>query len=287
MMSVTKLLSRIKAPHESVEFNSRDFTAADVDLTCGIASDPLTQFACVFSALIHDVGHAGVPNTQLVKNNIDLSSRYGCKSVAEQNSIDIAWALLMKDEYKELLTAICATNSELLRFRQIVVNAVLATDIVDTELKSIRDMRWAKSFPDDDACRDMTTHLGQKEMIYQANYKATVVIEHMIQASSLSYTMQHWHIYRKWNECLYFECYDAYRNGHSVIDPTDSWYQNELDFFDLIVIPLARKLKQCGIFGVSGVEYLQYAMSNRSEWQTKGQQSVAAMKDRVNEKFER
>ena len=29
----------------------------------GITSDPLTQFACAFSALIHDVDHQGIPNT--------------------------------------------------------------------------------------------------------------------------------------------------------------------------------------------------------------------------------
>jgi hypothetical protein len=31
------------------------------DHTYGITSDPLTQFAVVFAALIHDVDHTGVP----------------------------------------------------------------------------------------------------------------------------------------------------------------------------------------------------------------------------------
>lgn len=56
-MSVTKLLSRIVNP-KLVELQSHgDNLASDVhDHTYGITSDPLTQFACVFSALIHDVG---------------------------------------------------------------------------------------------------------------------------------------------------------------------------------------------------------------------------------------
>jgi 3'5'-cyclic nucleotide phosphodiesterase len=285
MMSVTKLLSRIVAPNDSINDNSSDFTPMQLDHTYGIKSDPLTQFACVFSALIHDVDHDGVPNEQLVNENSDLALRYDGKSVAEQNSIDLAWELLMRDEYKELLGSICTTNSELVRFRQIVVNAVMATDLMSHDLEKIRDKRWATAFLDDEPHSSLESTLSQQEMLEQVNRKATAVIEHMIQASDVSHTMQHWHIYRKWNERLYFECYNAYISGRSVIDPTDAWYQGELDFFDFFVIPLATKLKKCGVFGVSGAEYLQYAMNNRSEWQSRGQISVNLMKDHAIEKY--
>ena len=68
-MSVTKLLSRIVAPSEVLD-DYPDLTKCNLSMTLhdhtfGITSDPLTQFACVFSALIHDVDHAGVPNAQL------------------------------------------------------------------------------------------------------------------------------------------------------------------------------------------------------------------------------
>ena len=58
-MSVTKLLSRIVAPSEILA-DYKDRAAKDLvttlhDNTYGINSDPLTQFACVFAALIHDV----------------------------------------------------------------------------------------------------------------------------------------------------------------------------------------------------------------------------------------
>ena len=39
-------------------------------------------------------------------------------------------------------------------------------------------------------------------------------------------------------------------------------------------IPLAKKLKDCGVFGVSSDEYLQYAMNNRAEWEQKGESIV-------------
>ena len=73
-MSVSKLLSRIVTP-DSVDY---------LELN-GIASEPLILFACTLSALTHDVDHSGVPNTQLVKENVEISKAYGGKSVAEQN----------------------------------------------------------------------------------------------------------------------------------------------------------------------------------------------------------
>mmetsp|Transcript_42744 Transcript_42744/g.103121 ORF Transcript_42744/g.103121 Transcript_42744/m.103121 type:complete len:576 (+) Transcript_42744:1120-2847(+) len=60
-MSVTKLLSRIVAPSEilDTEDDEDDIAAALHDHTFGITSDPLTQFAVILSALIHDVDHYG------------------------------------------------------------------------------------------------------------------------------------------------------------------------------------------------------------------------------------
>jgi len=56
-MSVTKLLSRIVTPDTVLADNEREDHEIISDLhdhTYGITSDPLTQFAVVFSALIHD-----------------------------------------------------------------------------------------------------------------------------------------------------------------------------------------------------------------------------------------
>lgn len=277
LMSVSKLLNRIVAPDvalpENVAGKSYDISVREMfhDHTYGITSDPLTQFACVFAALIHDVDHRGVPNAQLVKEEKDLAEKYGDKSTAEQHSVDVAWDLLMSENFKSLRSAICSTEQELRRFRELVVNSVMATDIVDPDLKRLRNQRWEKAF----------SPQYQESERDRVNRKATIVIEHLIQASDVSHTMQHWHVYCKWNAKLFEEMYAAYREGRAAKDPTEFWYQGEIGFFDNYIIPLAKKLSECGVFGVSSDEYLNYALKNREEWERRGESVVASYVENI------
>lgn len=96
-MAMVKLLQRVVSPND-IDYEGRsDEVASDAHkYTYGITSDPLTQFAVVFCALIHDVDHTGVTNGQLVKEGAHIATVYKNKSVAEQNSIDLGWELLME-----------------------------------------------------------------------------------------------------------------------------------------------------------------------------------------------
>jgi hypothetical protein len=297
-MSVAKLLNRIVAPDQVYDKDTGDtrILASNLhDHTYGITSDPLTQFACVFAALIHDAGHEGVPNAQLVKEGTAVAQRYQGKSVAEQNSVNIAWEILLQDKYSDLRRTICDTQEEELRFRQLVVNGVMATDIMDGDLKKLRDERWKKAFserPTNNTVTIVDPYLddvpGQHhdDRDYEAervsvNRKATIVIEHLIQASDVAHTMQHWHIYRKWNERLFAELHQAFVHGRAERDPAEFWYQGEIGFFDYYIIPLAKKLSECGVFGVSSDEYLNYAIQNRNEWEKKGLSVVEEMLEKL------
>ena len=173
----------------------------------------------------------------------------------------------MDPAFKELRQCIYADEDELVRFRALLVNSVLATDIFDADLGALRKRRWEKAF-------SIPDELANAEDI---NRKATIVIEHLIQASDVSHTMQHWHIYQKWNERLFHEMYLAYKIGRTSKDPTAGWYKGEIWFFDNYVIPLSKKLANCGVFGVSSDEYLNYAVANRNEWEAKGEEIVAKM----------
>lgn len=63
--------------------------------------------------------------------------------------------------------------------------------------------------------------------------------------------------------------------------PCEFWYAGEIGFFDYYIIPLAKKLESCGVFGVSSAEYHLYALKNRQEWVERGQEVVEEMKERV------
>ena len=274
-MSVAKLLSRIVAP--DLEIGPAECNSTLHDHTYGITSDPLTQFACILAALIHDVDHQGVPNTRLVEEEDSVAIKYDGRSVAEQNSVDISWALFLEPQFSELRGAVCPTDKELNRLRQLVVNMVLATDIMDKDLKQLRNQRWEKAF----SSEIMDKNEGNQNKI---NRKATIVLEHLIQASDVCHTMQHWHVYRKWNERLFEEMYFAYKIGRANADPSTFWYEGELGFFDHYIIPLSKKLSDCGVFGVSSDEYLNYALRNRKEWEQRGHAIVAEMVERLQEK---
>jgi hypothetical protein len=97
----------------------------------------------------------------------------------------------------------------------------------------------------------------------------------------LTFSIKFLYLSQKWNERLFQEMYFAYLRNRSKKDPSVGWYDGEIWFFDNYVIPLAYKLKECGVFGVSGDEYLGYAVQNRSEWGEKGRASVDAMKQRA------
>lgn len=99
--------------------------------------------------------------------------------------------------------------------------------------------------------------------------------------TQLSQSTRHWHVYRKWNECLFRECYQAYLDGRAEQDPSIGWYRGEIGFFDFYIIPLAKKLKDCGVFGKSSDEYLNYAVQNRQEWEARGEAITAEMLERV------
>eukprot|EP00980_Cylindrotheca_fusiformis_P002004 scaffold444_cov109-Cylindrotheca_fusiformis.AAC.1 len=235
--------------HESVD-------AAD------IAHDPLTRFAIVLSALVHDIGHQGVPNSRLAEENPDLADKYRHKSIAEQNSIDVAWDILMSSRFTNLQHCLFESAAEKHRLRQLLVNCVMATDIFDQDLRALRQSRWDTVFNNDKS---------PNPDVSQRYCKATLVIEHIMQASDIAHTMQAWEIYLHWNERLFHERYDAFLDGRAETDPSDGWYQGELWFFDNRVVPLAQNLKKCGLLDVLSDQLIKQARSNRLKWELEGE----------------
>jgi hypothetical protein len=268
IMSAGKLMKRIVKPDGLDYSQSQSKLRHSIhEVTFGISSDPLLQFAIVFAALIHDVDHSGMTNQELITTNATVATMYGNKSVAEQNSVDVAWTVLEDARFDILRQHLVSTEHEQIRFRQMVVNAVMATDIADKELQAHRQCRWDAAFKENG-------EITKQDM----DRKATIVFEYIIQASDVAHCMQHWLTYQKFNIRLFEERYLAWMQGVvGAKDPSIAWYHGEIWFFDHYVIPLAEKLAEMGVFGVSYHEYLNYAQANRLEWERKGHDIVAEM----------
>jgi hypothetical protein len=186
-MCTNKLMKRVVAKDEEIS------EAQLHEYTHGMTSNPLTQFALVFCALIHDVDHSGVSNSQLIKEETLIAKLYSHRSVAEQNSVDISWDLLLDPVYADLRSAIYSNEAELQHFRQLVVNIVLATDMFDKHMKDIREKRWDKAFlyaGFEEEKDEMKDRPPANPTVDGVNLKATIVMEHLIQASDIAHTMQ-------------------------------------------------------------------------------------------------
>jgi len=269
----------------------------------GFSSDLLAVFACAFGALIHDVQHPGVPNFQLKEENPALAAKFKSRCIAEQNSFTVAWDLLSEDRFEDLRNVIYRNESEATRFRHLVIQAVMATDLFDKDNATFREGRWNKAFD--------ATATGEESPIQVLDRKDTLVLEHLTMAADIAHTMQHWYvlvlrlisyffsemaahlsylcrschirdIYRKWNTLLFEEMYAAYKSGRAEKDPSSTWYGGEIWFFDNHVIPLATKIQQFGCFGIMGEDLLKNAKENRREWEGRGCQIVAGMLETVN-----
>jgi len=81
----------------------------------------------------------------------------------------------MSEEFSDLRSAIYCTDSELRRFRQLVVNSVMATDIVDRELKELRENRWKKAFYGEGDVQPDSEAEGEAKVA--KDRKATIIIE--------------------------------------------------------------------------------------------------------------
>ena len=127
-MSVKKLLKRVVTPDlsaaklEELTKGNKQLASHIHEYTHGLNSDPLVLLAITLSALIHDVDHRGVSNMQLAKEEPAMAAKFEMKSIAEQNSLDIAWSTLMEPRFEKLRKALFKSRTEMFRFCQLIIN---------------------------------------------------------------------------------------------------------------------------------------------------------------------
>eukprot|EP00934_Nitzschia_sp_Nitz4_P008326 Nitzschia sp. Nitz4//scaffold37_size175936//127359//131135//NITZ4_002059-RA/size175936-augustus-gene-0.20-mRNA-1//-1//CDS//3329549827//8316//frame0 len=249
-MSTNKLLNRMQS---------------DLPFVTIIKTQPLARFTLALAALIQDVDHPGCENPDLMRKDRELANAYEGRSVSEHNSFDVAWELLMDPAFEDLQRCIYHTFEEYIFFRQLLVNLVLATDVSDVQRIEFSKERWNRAFMHAD------TQHGSDEL---NNLRATLVLENVLQVSDVSYAMQHWHIFQKWNSKLFDEHIHAFKQGLATTDPGITWYAKRLFQFESHIVPLAERLVGSSAFGATAKEYLGYAKQNKAEWELQGKHVV-------------
>jgi len=305
-MSMNKLMSMvIQEEHETgygcTFYARQEFTETTQEVrdrftsTLGIGNDPLTLFALIFSALIHDVGHVGISNRQLSSEGDDLALLYNDQSVAEQNSLSISFSLLYQEEYQHLLKIIAPDIEQRRKFRKLVIHTVMCTDIASPDRTQLMKTRWKEAFElsprKQNLFEDRTpsklrfgikramTLTGSSIDFYTDNeieLKASSVLEQMMLASDVAHLFQSYDNFLKWNERLYLELWNANLDDRGF-DPSKSWYGGQITFIDNYLRPLAERLSICNVFGENGPLFNNNLSDIRRRWTIEGDQFCKEM----------
>ncbi|KAL7558743.1 hypothetical protein ACA910_010899 [Epithemia clementina (nom. ined.)] len=262
-MNTEKLLSSI-----SLYTSTSSLDAFDAPHNAGhvLNASPLSKLACVMAALIYSVEHTGAPNTALATDDIT-----SMKQLTQTLSFQRSWSLLQEDRFRMLRAAIFGGSEEDEdKFREELFLCVIATDTTDNESNKSRQQRWEEAFLGTQSTEEALQDLHER--------KARVLMEYIAQASSAGHAMQHWEVYVKWNSCLFDEVYQAYRGGRLTGNPADTFFEEQLEFFDYIVTPLVDRLSKTGSFHKFTMEsYHNYTRENRREWEEQGKMIVFNM----------
>jgi hypothetical protein len=107
----------------------------------------------------------------------------------------VGWKLFVDSK---LIDHVCPTDADAQLLRQIVVNCVMATDIVDRNLTALRNARWDAAFENAPGTNSIISNnapeFNDSRQRDDAHKKTTIVLEVLIQAADVSHTMQHWHV---------------------------------------------------------------------------------------------
>jgi Adenylate and Guanylate cyclase catalytic domain len=243
--------------------NEESEDAATLHDASGIRTDPLMRFALVLTALILDIEQCGLPSDELVPHDAAVASGYGEQN--EATSLDIAWKLLTEGPYEALRNCICRTKEQMQRLRVLLEIAVKAAGQTEKGWHIVWNQRLSAA------------SANEHGEMSDEDCQAMLVFGLIIQASRAAHCWKTWTEYRTSSAHHFEERYVAWTRGLSN-DPTHTWYEEQLGFFDGFLIPLAESLGDVRVLGAeASVEYLDSAKKIRAEWEQKGKQETAEM----------
>jgi hypothetical protein len=102
--------------------------------------------------------------------------------------------------------------------------------------------------------------------------KSEAVLETLMITADVAHTMQDFDVFVKWNRFLFRELLSAFKSKRIGFDPSGGWYENQIGFYKGYIIPLADKLRQCGVFGDQGSLFVNCAKLNLELWTERGRE---------------
>jgi hypothetical protein len=213
--------------------------------------DPMIQLAMFFAGIIHKLGFE--PKEWASNNPV---------------TVNMAWDLFMDPGYGGLRDYIFENEKDLKRFRALVnVFVEVATDSGDLRRK--HDECWEKIFgknagsSDGGSTAEYSDVTSAEDAVTKSARQAQLVAELVIQASCDHHYFQHWKLFL--NRSKYqFGLHDKLGN------PCEFFFERELAYFDQVIVPMANKIIECEFFEICCREFLDYALSNRSDWEKNG-----------------
>eukprot|EP00531_Pseudo-nitzschia_arenysensis_P001207 CAMPEP_0116121830 /NCGR_PEP_ID=MMETSP0329-20121206/3901_1 /TAXON_ID=697910 /ORGANISM="Pseudo-nitzschia arenysensis, Strain B593" /LENGTH=980 /DNA_ID=CAMNT_0003615659 /DNA_START=123 /DNA_END=3065 /DNA_ORIENTATION=+ len=242
VLSITKLLAAVETTCASND--------TVLNKTKSMITHPLTQFVLVFAAL--------VPNDDSGGNDAVRGL------IAAEKSALRAWSLFLEPSFRDLRRTIFRTRQDFEFFRRLLGKSIV-----------VFTMETADSISDEG---DLTpSGLLSMERVssfaknQEASQKALAIVEKLLRVSGVSYALQHFLFFQKWNRLLFLESHGRFKNNDGTVkeDPSETWYATELQSFD-DRINLVRGLRDSGVCNKLADVYLNAGIANRREWEQKG-----------------
>jgi hypothetical protein len=198
--------------------------------------------ALLFTAIIHDLEHQGVPNVQLVKEGSPIAAKYANLSVAENNSFDKAFALLGNES-----TNIFAhfSGDEYARFRDLCKHIILATDIADgARIKDLyaRVERGIASWAAAGACVSESA----SKLDTSSDENRTLMLCLFMKLADVGAPLQHLETSRLWAHRFYDECRQAGKLDRGAPVDHASFKVNQGKFYDSYLRHLVEVVESTG-----------------------------------------
>lgn len=224
---------------------------SDVELTqfkrdkncIGACLLPIEVLATYLAAVVHDLDHPGRTNNFLIKKRDKLALLYNDRSVLENHHASEAWKALMNNPSFNFLCNL--TSSEYARLRFLVVELILATDL-------IKHNKIIESF------RSRTSKCNFSPKVdWNNGEERLLVCKMIIKIADVATPCKPLHLYLNWARRVQDEFYlqgdEERKNGDGIVSEfMDRLAPNEItlqrNFIDNVTMPVVDRFDEAGLF---------------------------------------